>query len=80
MLAVLLYQELVNFYTSYTFDIQCKLYIVCTNQNRLNNLNERNILTLSLHFFSIDGIPEKTFSSFPSKASVVIKTPLANKT
>ena len=37
-------------------------------QNRSNNLNERNFLTLSVIFFSIDGIPEKTFSSFPSKA------------
>ena len=28
-------------------------------QNSSNNLNERNFLTLSVIFFSIDGIPEK---------------------
>ena len=40
-------------------------------QNRSNNINERNFLTLSVIFFSINGIPEKTFSSFSSKASTL---------
>ena len=67
MLAVLLCQELVTLYTSYrTFDMQCNVY-----QNRSNNLNERNFLTLPVIFFSIDGIPGKTFSSFASKASTL---------
>ena len=39
---------------------------------RSNNLNERNFLTLSVIFFSIDGIPEKTFPLFPSKASLYL--------
>ena len=70
MLGILLCQELVNLHTSYrTFDIQCIIYIVY--QKRSNNSNERNFLTLSVIFFSIDGIPEKTFSSFPSKASTL---------
>ena len=36
-----------------------------------NNLNERNSLTFSVVFFSIDWIPEKALSSFPSKASTL---------
>ena len=60
MLAVLLCQELV-----------IGLLIYNVYQNMSNNLNERNSLTFSVIFFSIDGIPEKTFSSFPSKASTL---------
>ena len=47
------------------------LLIYNVYQNRSNNLNERNFLTLPVIFFSINGIPEKTFSSFPSKASTL---------
>ena len=43
------------------------MYVDC----RSNNINERNFLTLSVIFFPKDGIPEKTFSSFPSKASTL---------
>ena len=60
MLAVLLCQELV-----------IGLLIYDVYQNLSNNLNERNSLTFSVIVFSIDGIPEKTFSSFPSKASTL---------
>ena len=60
MLAVLLCQELV-----------IGLLIYNVYQNMSNNLNERNSLTFSVIFFSIDWIPEKTFSSFPSKASTL---------
>ena len=65
MLCILLCQELVNLYTSCrTFDT----VIYDVYQNRSNNLNERNFLTPLVIFFSIDGIPEKTFYSFPSEA------------
>ena len=49
------------------------LLIYNVYHNRSNNviINERNFLTLSVIFFSIDGIPEKTLSSFPSKASTL---------
>ena len=47
------------------------LLIYNVYQNRSNNLDERNFLTLPVIFFSIDGIPEKTFSWFSSIASTL---------
>ena len=51
--------------------ILIRLLIFNVYQNRSNNINERNFLNLSVILFSLDGIPEKTFSSFLGKASTL---------
>ena len=67
---VSLYYKKSSPFETIEISIKC-LPFFCVKNWLSNNLNERNFLTFSVIFFSIDGIPEKTFSSFPSKASTL---------
>ena len=59
------------YFHTFAVDMSVGLLIYNVYQNRSNNSSERIFLTLPVIFFSVDGIPEKTFSLFPSKASTL---------